>query len=154
MNFLGNTNAHNTTHDTFFSINVDEPFVDTHFPSVPSCSSLATRRFQNGNLQSFCWQRNRAVHLDSCFLGDDFKFFTYLLQFGVVRTCQPYSCFPRHRLSVLIFLRPNRSMRVYLRQLAANKNLSKRTQATDITRMRMEGAKHQTTDQSHSYTLG
>jgi len=45
MYFLGNANPHDAPHHTFFSINVDKAFVDTHFPSIPSRCALSTRRF-------------------------------------------------------------------------------------------------------------
>ena len=133
VNFFRNANPHDTPHDTLFSINVDQPLMNAHLPPVPRCGSFSTRRLQHRNLQPFRGQRNRTINLDSCFLGDDLQLFTYLFQLRVVCARQAYSRFPNHRPSFLRLLSLTDSLGIYLRQLAADKNLSKQILATNTT---------------------
>jgi hypothetical protein len=41
VNFFGHADSHDSSHNPLFRVDVDEAFVDAHFPSVPSGCSFA-----------------------------------------------------------------------------------------------------------------
>jgi hypothetical protein len=87
VDFFWHANPHYSPHDTFFRVNVYQPFVDAHFPSVPRSGSFAARRLQNWHAKAFCGQWDWTVDFYACFLGDAFQFLAYLFKLVVVCAC-------------------------------------------------------------------
>lgn len=102
MYLFWNTNTHYAPHNPFFSVNIDQTLVNSHFPLIPRGSAFATRRLQNRNLQPLCRKRNWTVHFDPCLLSDSLQFTANTLQFHVVCAGQTYPCFPNQCPSFLL----------------------------------------------------
>ncbi len=47
--------SHDSAHDAFFGVDVDEAFVDAHLPPVPGGGSFAAGGFSNWDAEAFCW---------------------------------------------------------------------------------------------------
>jgi hypothetical protein len=133
MDLFRNTNPHNPTHNTLFSINIDKTFMNPHLPPIPSRRSLTARRLQHGYLQPFRRQRNGTIYLHTGLLGDNFQLLTYLFEHRVIRARQTYPRFSNHRPSFLNYCAQTDLSGVYLRQVTANKNLSNKNFRTSIT---------------------
>lgn len=140
MDLFRNANPHDSPHHSFFSVNVNQPFMNSHFPSVPCRCSLTARRLQDRHLQTFRRQRNGTVYFDTGLLGDAFQFLAYFFKLRIVGTCQAYSRFSNHRPSFLSYFAQTDLSGVYPRQETANKNLSNRKHGTNMT---LAGKKHE-----------
>jgi len=69
VDFFWNTNPHDSSHCSFFCVDVDEAFVNAHLPSIPSGGSFAARGFSNWHPQSFCGEWNGTGYFDTCSFG-------------------------------------------------------------------------------------
>jgi len=49
VDFFRYTNTHNSAHNAFFRVDVDETFVNAHFPAVPCCGAFAAWAFKDWN---------------------------------------------------------------------------------------------------------
>ena len=134
VDLFRNANPHDSPHDTFFSVNINQPFMNPHFPSVPCRRSFPAGRLQDRYSQTFCRQRNGSVNFDTCLLGYDFQFVTYFFKLRIVCACQAYPRFSNHRPSFLSPFAQTDLSGVYLRQETANKNLSNKKHGTNMTR--------------------
>lgn len=125
VDFFWNSYSHYSSHHSFFCVDVDEAFVDAHFPPIPRGGPFSARGLEYGYFESFRRERDWSVELNSCFLGYGFEFLADFFEFVVVCACQAYSGFSRHLFTVSEL--PSEGMlylSTYLRRLTVNKNLS------------------------------
>ena len=51
-------NAHQAFEKTFVRINVDQPLVDPHLPTIPGMCAFAAWALSGRDPEAFCWKRN------------------------------------------------------------------------------------------------
>ena len=73
-------NAHQAFEKTLVRINIDQPLVDSHFPTIPSVSALATRALSGRDPEAFCRERDWPTQFHTSAFGDLHDLAAYAVQ--------------------------------------------------------------------------
>ncbi len=79
-NLLRRLNAHEAFEKTFVRINIDQPLVNPHLPTIPSVRSFATRALPRRNPQALGWERNWSAKFHTGSVGDLHDLAAYAVQ--------------------------------------------------------------------------